>query len=155
MQSAGAQSRTPKWTKYGHRALCWKGCWKGLPALEGLSEVGGSSTKRGGVVRALKGGIQALEGGFQRACSLGSSAEKGSSTHVQGFRLHRMAASFIYQVLFLPQATLVILPSLFLADRIGSEEAEVPPKVQISVKDVVAKPNIVMREIGGRWTPQR
>ena len=49
----------------------------------------------------------------------------------------------------MPQTTLDMWLSLFLVDGTGSEEAEVIPKVQISVKGVVAKPKVVTSEIGG------
>ena len=80
--------------------------------------------------------------------------EGGSSTHVKGFQFHFMGASFIYQLPFVPQATLDIWPSPFLVDGTSSEEAEVTPKVPISVKSVVAKPKVVTSAIGGEVDTQ-
>ena len=121
----------------------WKGCWKGVAALEGLLE-GGEG------VPALEGGVPSLEGGFQRVFQRGkcgaSRAAGGSCTHVKGFHLPFMAATFVYP--FVPQATVDIWPSLFLADWTGNEEAEVIPKVSISIKGVVAKPKIVTSDMG-------
>ena len=55
---------------YGHCALCWKGCLKGVPTLEGLVERGDSSARRGGGSSARRG-VSALEGGFQRGFGQG------------------------------------------------------------------------------------
>ena len=75
--------------------------------------------------------------------------EGGSSSHIKGLQLHYMAASFIYPLSFVPQATLCIWPSLFSANGTSSQDSEVAAKVQISVQGVVAKPKVVTTEIAG------
>ena len=52
---------------------CWKGCWKGVPALEG----GVPALEGGGGSSAGRGGVQALEGGSSGGSSRGSSAGRG------------------------------------------------------------------------------
>ena len=51
---------------------CWKGCWKGVPALEG-----GVPALEGGGSSAGRAGVPALEGGSSGGSSRGSSAGRG------------------------------------------------------------------------------
>ena len=121
----------------------WKGCWKG-----------GVPFRKGGGFRRWKGGTSSGRGVLAGVPARVPTAEGGSSIHIQGFQLHCMVAMFIYQLRFVPQATLDVWLSLFLVDGICSEEAEVVPKVEISVKGVVAKPQGMMLEIGGEVDTQ-